>query len=252
VWVADTARNVINRLTFDPTIETAPTWSPDSRSVAFRSEREGPGIFRRDAQGAGPIERLTETDGPIHSPYSWTPDGRTLLFAIFRSFRHQAIASVTPPDRTIRVLLDGNFAQLDPQVSRDSRWLAYQSDESGRFEVYVRPYPAVESGRWQVSTRGGTSPRWSPDGSELFFVSAQGLFVMPLKPGAAFVTEPPRLLFEVKPFGGRLGADFEIAPDGRRFMFILDGPPAAAATPAHLVFVQHWVEELRARLAEAR
>ena len=252
VWVADTARNVINRLTFDPTIETAPTWSPDSRSVAFRSEREGPGIFRRDAQAAGPIERLTETDGPIHSPYSWTPDGRTLLFAIFRTYRHQAIASVTPPDRTIRVLLDGNFAQLDPQVSRDSRWLAYQSDESGRFEVYVRPYPAVESGRWQVSTQGGTSPRWSPDGSELFFVAEEGLFVVPVKPGAAFVTERPRLLFKVKPFGGRLGADFEIAPDGRRFMFILDGPPSAAAAAAHLVFVQHWVEELRARLAEAR
>jgi Tol biopolymer transport system component len=251
VWVADTVRDVINRLTFEPTIETAPIWSPDARSVSFRSEREGPGIFRRDAQGAGPIERLTETDGPIHSPYSWTPDGRTLLFAIFRSFRHQAIASVAPPDRAIRVLLDGNFAQLDPQVSRDSRWLAYQSDESGRFEVYVRPYPAVESGRWQVSTRGGTSPRWSPAGDELFFVTEEGLFVVPVKSGATFLTEPPRFLFKVKPFGGRLGADFEVSPDGRRFMFILDGPPAAAS-PAHLVFVQHWVEELRARLAEGR
>jgi hypothetical protein len=85
----------------------------------------------------------------------------------------------------------------------------------------------------------------------LFFVAEDGLFVVPVKPGASFVTERPRFLFKVKPFGGRLGADFEISPDGRRFMFILDGPPAAA-TPAHLVFVQHWVEELRTRLAEAR
>lgn len=250
VWVADTARNVINRLTFDPTIETMPTWSPDSRRVAFRSEREGPGIFHRDAQGAGPIERLTETDGPIHSPYSWTPDGKTLLFAVFRSFRHQAIASVTPPDRRIRVLLDGNFAQIDPQVSPDGRWLAYQSDESGRFEVYVRPYPDVQSGRWQVSTRGGTSPRWAPDGHELFFVAEDGLYAMPVASGpSGFVPRPAKRLFEVKPFGGRLGADFEVAPDGRRFLFILAGPPSTT-TPAHLVYVQNWVRELRARLAE--
>lgn len=82
-------------------------------------------------------------------------------------------------------------------------------------------------------------------------MAEDGLFVVPAKRGASFVTERPRFLFKVKPFGGRLGADLEISPDGRRFMFILDGPPAAA-TPAHLVFVQHWVEELRTRLAEAR
>ena len=80
-------------------------------------------------------------------------------------------------------------------------------------------------------------------------MTEEGLFVVPVKSGATFLTEPPRFLFKVKPFGGRLGADFEVSPDGRRFIFILDGPPAAAS-PAHLVFVQHWVEELRARLAE--
>jgi eukaryotic-like serine/threonine-protein kinase len=168
IWIADPGRQTISRLTTEPTIETMPTWTAAGDTVAFRSEREGPGLFRRDAQGAGPIERLTSTDGPIHSPYSWTPDGRTLLFALFRSFRNQAIASVTPPDRTIKVLLDGDFAQLDPNVAPDGKWMAYQSDESGRFEVYVRPYPAVDKGRWQISTDGGTSPRWNPDGRELF------------------------------------------------------------------------------------
>jgi serine/threonine-protein kinase len=248
VWVADESQHALSSLTSDPTIETMPTWSPDGRSVAFRSEREGPGIFRRDAQGAGPIERLTETDGPIHSPYSWTPDGRTLLFAVFRSFRHQSIAGVTPPDRTIRVLLDGAFAQLDPQVSRDGRWMAYQSDESGRFEVYVRPYPQMETGRWRISTSGGTSPRWSPDGRELFYVDEEGLMVVPIAQASTFATSAARRLFKVKPFGGRLGADFEVSPDGRRFLFLMEAPPVTPRQ-SQLIFVQGWVEELRARLS---
>jgi eukaryotic-like serine/threonine-protein kinase len=251
IWTADLERGTIGRLTFDPTIETMPTWSPDGRTIAFRSEREGPGLFRRDAQGASAIERLTATDGPIHSPYSWTPDGKTLLFALFRSFRNQAIASVTPPDRTIRVLLDGDFAQLDPQVSRDGRWLAYQSDESDRFEIYVRPYPNVEAGRWQISTTGGTSPRWSPDGRELYYVDQTGLVSVPVEPGAAFKAGRPHRLFAVKAFGGRLGADYEVAPDNSRFLFILD-EPSTTARAVELVYVQHWVEELKQRVAAGR
>jgi eukaryotic-like serine/threonine-protein kinase len=251
VWLADVARRTMSRLTFEPTIETMPTWSPDGRTVAFRSERERPGIFVRDADGAGPIERLTETDGPIHSPYSWTPDGRTLLLVLFHSFRHRTIASVTPPDRTVRVLLDGNFAQLDPQVAPDGRWLAYQSDESGRFEVYVRPYPEVQTGRWQISSAGGTSPRWSADGAGLFYLNGSQLMSVRIRTSPAFEADAPRRLFEVTALAEGLGAAFAVSPDGRRFLFIVD-TPAAAPRSVQLVVVQHWIEELRRQVAATR
>lgn len=250
IWVADPSRETMSRLTFEPTIETMPTFSPDGARVAFRSEREGPGVFQRNAQGSGSVERLTVTDGPIHSPYSWTPDGKTLLVAVFRSFRSQAIGSVTPPETSVRILLDGDFAQLDPHVSPDGRWMAYQSDETGRFEVYVRPYPSLDAGRWQVSTSGGTSPRWSPDGRELFFYDGEGLARVPIDArGETLSLGRPARLFAVKPFGGRLGPDIEVAPDGQRFLFLLPEPRSAPA-PAGFVVVQNWVEELRTRLED--
>jgi serine/threonine protein kinase len=251
VWVVDLRRGTTLRLTTAPTIDAAPVWSPDGRWIAFRSEREGPGLFRRDAVAAGPIEQLTTTDGPIHSPSAWSPDSRTLLFALFRSYRHQAVASVTPPDRTIRVLLDGDFAQSEPHLSPDGRWLAYQSDESGRLEVYVRPYPAVTSGRWQVSAQGGSSPRWSPDGRELLFLDGAGLAAMPVRTAGGFTVTTPRRLFGVAPFGTRLGSDYDVSPDGRQFLFVVDEPSPETA-PAHLVVVQHWDGEVRRRLAEGR
>jgi serine/threonine-protein kinase len=252
IWIADPARNTMTRLTFEPTIETMPIWSADGRFVTFRSEREGPGVFRRDAQGTGAVERLTTTDGPIHSPYSWTPDDRTLLVAVFRSFRNQAIGSVTPPDTTVRILLDGDYAQLNPQVSPDGRWLAYQSDETGRFEVYVRPYPDVNAGRWLVSTTGGTAPRWSADGRELFYYDGEALVRVSIAAtGPSLTHSRPARLFPLKPFGGRLGPHFDVSPDGQRFLVLM---PGAIETPraASLVLVQNWTQALTTRLAGRR
>jgi serine/threonine-protein kinase len=253
IWIGDVARGSLSRLTFDATIETMPRWTPDSRSIVFRSERQGPGIFIRDAQGAGAIERLTETQGPLHSPSGWTPDGRTLLFGLFRSFRNQAVAAVSPPERTVRILLDGDFAQIEPQVSPDGRWLAYQSNESGRPEIYVRPYPAVETTRWQISTGGGSTPRWRRDGKQLFFLDPSGVMAVTTSASPqAFTHDAPRRLIQRElQFSARASSDFDISPDGERFLFAATAS-TADPQPVHLVLVQHWVQELRQRLAQSR
>jgi dipeptidyl aminopeptidase/acylaminoacyl peptidase len=112
-------------------------------------------------------------------------------------------------------------------------------------EAYLRPQ--METGRWRISTSGGTSPRWSPDGRELFYVDEEGLMVVPIAQASTFATSAARRLFKVKPFGGRLGADFEVSPDGRRFLFLMEAPPVTPRQ-SQLIFVQGCVEELRARL----
>jgi serine/threonine-protein kinase len=248
IWIADLASGATSRVTFQPPIDTMPVWSPDGRTVVFRSEREGPGVFRRDALGAGPVERLTRTDGPIHSPYSWSPDGRTLFLAVFHSFRHQTIASVVPPDPDVRILLDGDFAQLDPQLSPNGRWMAYQSDESGRFEIYVRPYPDLETSRVQVSTDGGASPRWNPNGRELFYHDNAGLMTVAVSTERDFTHGAPARLFARPPTVGRLGPDFDVSPDGQRFLFLADREPDPAHV-RHFVMVHNWVDDVRARVA---
>jgi eukaryotic-like serine/threonine-protein kinase len=251
IWIADLRRETMTRLTFEQAIDTMPAWSPDGRSVAFRSEQQGPGIFRRDAQAAGPVERLTETSGPTHSPYSWTPDGKTLLFGVFRGVRSQAIAEVTPPSREIQVLLDGDYAQLNPQVSSNGLWLTYQSDESGRFEIYVRPYPQLKSARWQISSSGGSSPRWSRDGRELFYLEGSRMMSVTLREqAAAFQAGTPRPLFTAPTSNGPLGDDYDVTPDGR-FLFIAD-VEASMARPTELRLVQNWGSGLRAKLAAPR
>ncbi len=236
VWVGDLRTGSLTRLTTDPAIDTAPIWSPQGNQVVYRSERSAPGLFRRDAQGAGDEVRITTTDGPIHSPYGWTPDGRTVLFSLFRSFNRQAIASVTPPSPDVQVLLEGEFAQVDPQVSPDGHWLAYQSDETGRFEIYVRSYPNVGAGRWTVSTQGATTPRWSVDGRELYAAEGGALVSVGHADGETFAPHPTRLLFRVEAFEGRLGRDYEVGP-GNRFL-VLESLPRASAPPAQVVVIQ--------------
>jgi hypothetical protein len=241
IWIATPSRQTMTQLTADPANETLPVWSPDGQSVVFQSDRAGTDIYRRDAQGFGPSERVTQQQGSLAGPHSLTPDGRTLLFGL-----RTAIAAVTPPSTTPQTILSGPAAMLDPHVSPDGKHLAFQSAESGQFEVYVADYPPKGSRPWRVSTGGGTHPRWSHDSHELFFVDRVGLMSVP-------VGEEPAVVARtwVRPASaGEDVVDYDVTPDGKRFLVLLSKRSASAA-PA-LIVVRHWLDEVRTRLKPSR
>jgi serine/threonine-protein kinase len=148
-------------------------------------------------------------------------------------------------ERQVKVLLQTKFNEQHPRVSPDGRWLAYDSNESGRPEIYVRPFPDVEGGRWQVSTGGGMEPLWEPKGSELFYRSPTNLMVVPVRTGATPTFGNAATLFNLgRYFTGGGGRHYDIAPRADRF--ILTAPVAPeGGTAGQMVVVQGWFEELK-------
>ena len=153
-------------------------------------------------------------------------------------------------EQGVEPLLTTAFGEANGEVSPDSRWLAYQSNESGQFEIYVRPFPNVDDGRWQVSTVGGTRPLWGPDGHELFYLgNDRRLMRVPVQTGASFQARSAEVQLETGYFAGYLGRTYDISPDGERFLTIQEGASiedSAGAVPIHIVL--NWFEELE-RLA---
>ncbi len=236
IWIATQSRQTMTQLTAEPANETRPVWSPDGQSIVFQSDRAGTDIYRRDAQGAGQAERLTEQGVSLEGPHSITPDGRVILFGL-----RSSIATVTPPSTDVHTLVSGTATMTDPRVSPDGRYLAYQSSESGRLEVWVTEYPPKPTRRWRVSTAGGTLPRWGRDSRELFFVDQTGLMVAPIS-GVLAHAVASRLWTTP----GEQVLDYDIAPGGQRFLVILEKRSATIAP--RLIVVRNWLEELRTRL----
>ena len=155
-------------------------------------------------------------------------------------------------DGTHRVtpLVQSPFAERNGIVSPDGRWLAYEANDSGRFEIYVRPFPDVNSGHWQVSTAGGTRPLWARNGQELFYVSPTGaLMRVGVERGPSWAATTPTMLVKEGYFtipGGNPGRTYDISPDGQRFLMIKEGGGTdQTAAPPQIIVVQHFDEELK-------
>jgi eukaryotic-like serine/threonine-protein kinase len=262
IWIWHLSGETLTRLTFEPTFEQSVVWAPDGKTVIYASSRVGAplaprSLFRRPSAGTGTPEQLME--GTVAQfPSTVTPDGRTLIF------RAQMPSSKvgTPPGSDLfllplegehrsRPLLATPFNELNAEVSPSGHWLAYESNESGRNEIYLRPFPNVDADKQPVSTNGGTQPRWARNGQELFYESMGTLMRVPVKTGATFERGIPEKVFDTSPYlvhppGGEPGRMYDVSADGQRFLMIKETGGADDRPPsARIILVQNWLEELK-------
>jgi Tol biopolymer transport system component len=231
VWVYDVARGLRTRLTFDPQVDITPEWSPDSTRVVFLSFRKGTGdLYMKDASGAGNDELLFES-AETKSPSSWSADGNFILFTSVGTKTRQDIwvlpmgkdpsapLGTGGAGRKPFVFLQTDYAESEAVFSPDGRWVAYRSNESGRDEIYVKPFPGP-AGRWQVSTGGGTRAKWRRDGKELFYLGVDDKIMsaeIRMK-GAALEVGAVRALFQARPQRQGPAGVFDATGDGQRFL----------------------------------
>jgi Tol biopolymer transport system component len=241
VWLMDLARGGTTRFTFDPGFDFAPLWSPDGTRIAFRSNRKGIyDLYVKPSSGVGNEELLLESSAP-KSPLSWSPDGRFLLFyEVGPETNHDLWIQPLTGDGKPSPWLNTPFIETLGQFSPDGRWVAYQSNESGAFEIYVQPFPAANA-KWQISTNGGGMPRWRPDGKELFFIApdAKLMATAVAASNATFEAAPPVALFQTRIAGGpgQINKhEYAVSRDGR----FLINEPAEASTATPITLILNW------------
>ena len=249
LWLWDLGRTTLTRLTFTPGVDGIGVWTPDSRRVIFVSERTGVrNLFGQAADGSGAVERLTESPNTQY-PSAVSPDGRRLIFTEEAPGTADDVMMMElDGTRRVTPLVQSPFNERNGSVSPDGRWLAYEANDSGRVEVYVRSFPDVSSGHWQVSTNGGTRPIWTRSGQELVYVSPTGaLMRVGVARGPSWAaTTPTQVVKEgYCTIPQWWGLSYDISADGQRFLMIKEGGADGTAAPASIIVVQHWIEELK-------
>jgi Tol biopolymer transport system component len=198
--------------------------------------------FWQLADGSGGLERLT-SGAYIRSPMSFSPDGQLLAFIEIDPTTGYDIWVLRLSDRKAQPFLRTQFNEGVPRFSPDGRWLAYISDESGRYEVYVQPYPGP-GGKWPISTEGGTEPVWNPNGRELFYRSGDKMMAVDIATQPSFTAGKPRMLFEgtYEPTWAT-NPNYDVSADGQRFLMVKASEQEQASTQINVV--QNWFEELK-------
>jgi Tol biopolymer transport system component/predicted Ser/Thr protein kinase len=245
IWLYDFSREILTRFTFEGTSNNRPVWTPDGKRIAFYSNKEGLlNIFWQKADGSGGLERLTSSEN-TQVPHSWSPDGQLLAIQnIDPSDVGLDIWIMRLSDRKAQPFLRTPFRKLTPRFSPDGHWLAYQSDQSGRDEIYVLPYPGP-GGQRQVSTEGGTEPVWNPSGRELFYRNGDKMMAVAINTQPSFSVGKPQVLFE-RPYASVLVQvpNYDVSPDGQRFLMIKESEQVRhPATQINVVL--NWTEELK-------
>jgi Tol biopolymer transport system component len=248
IWLYDLARGTASRFTFGPGMNECPVWSPDGRHIAFYSTRDGPGHpFQRAVAGTGRDEVLDKPAGDpprVARVDDWSRDGRFAIEASVPSPTTKFQVWVVPlfpagGERKPFPYLQSEFNERWARLSPNGQWLAYASDESKRYEIYVQTFP-TPGGKWQVSTQGGTRPVWSRDGKELYFIGPdRKLMAVEIKGGIQFEAAVPKPLFDVRFPGGN--SWFAVSKDGR-FLIPVSTEQSASAP---MTVVVNWQAGLK-------
>jgi Tol biopolymer transport system component len=248
LWGWDIGRASLTRLTFANGVDVVQVWTPDSSRLIFTSEQAGVrNLFWRAGNGTGAIERLTESPNTQY-PSAVSPDGRQLIFSeTAPSTDNDVMAIELSGARRVTPIVRTALTERNGIISPDGRWLAYEANDSGRFEIYVRPFPDVHSGHWTVSNEGGTRPIWTQSGQELVYVSPTGaLMQVGVQRGPSWTATKPTLVVKEGYFTNPSwwGRSYDISPDGQRFLMIKEGGiDGTMATPT-IIVVLNWFEEL--------
>ena len=243
IWVLETGRGVATRLTSSPGTHISPVWSPDGKTIVFASGSPF-NIFRMASNGTGAEEPVARSSNN-QVPYDWSRDGRFILYGQIAPDTGSDIWALpvtsdgkVAPGATPLPFIHERFDQVRGRFSPDTRWAAYESNESGQNEIYLRSFPDAHE-KIRISASGGTYPEWGPDGRELFYRSRDGkLMSVSLKPaGTTLEVAPPRELFAFDTSTGLFaaGASYEVAPDGQRFL-----TKEIATSPEPLNVILNW------------
>jgi Tol biopolymer transport system component len=238
VWLLDIVRGILSRFTSDAANDVNPAWSPDGSQIAFQSNRTGVSdLYLKSASGAGGDQVLLSTPED-KAPSDWSRDGRFLLYRnTDRKTGYDLWALPMTGDRKPFPVVQTEFEERDGQFSPDGKWLAYQSNESGRFEIYLQPFPG-RGEKWQVSSNGGAQVRWRPDGKEIFYVAMdEKLMAVPVALGA----NQPEIGAATTLFTTRLGGPVQglfkqqyiVSADGQRFL--VNAVADEAASPINVI-----------------
>ncbi len=258
VWVYDLEREVATRLTFHDGYDADQAWTPDGKYLIFTSTRDGiESIYRKRADGSGEVERLIESEEAFY-PFSVSGDGNFLAGEMANAGNLDLYILPLDGSSEPEVFLASEFDERYPDFSPDGRWITYASNESGQFEVYVRPYPAA-GGKWQVSDGGGAWPLWSGDGRKLFYRTNSGVMEVSAEAsGDSLSIGTPKAAVD-GPFrggmfgitvGGYIFGDYDVSPDGQRFVMFPEDTDAAPKT--HVTMVFNWFDELEKTLPSGK
>ena len=221
-------------------------WSPDGSNIAFGGGDLLDSLFQKPASGAGEEKVLLSEPGVIHAPTEYSHDGRFLLYYSSDATGAPLAQFVLPLDgskKPITLVNPPGFGAGQGRLSPDMRWIAYVSTESGRREIYVRPFnangPSLGEGKWQISRDGGSLPAWRADGKELFFRGPTGIMSAAVKAvGSAFEASAPERLFELGSDGG-----WDVAADGKRFLVSLANAQQNGQVP--ITVILNWQQMLK-------